>query len=191
MQIAEYWNPDRPSAVRPPADGLGFDAELGDGLRDALRGLLAQAAGGASAPLHLGDVAAALAPPAGFNGAWRIVQCLENQDLTYSSHDDAARVPVLADSGDRNSWYARSRSRIADALLLTAPGIPALFMGQEFLEDKLWSDNRDETRLIWWAGLAADDPTMRDFLRCVSDLITLRRNHTALRADGVTCQPGK
>jgi len=26
--------------------------------------------------------------------------------------------------------------------LFAAPGIPALFMGQEFLEDKNWSDNR-------------------------------------------------
>ena len=51
IQIAEYWNPDRPSAVLPPPAGLGFDAELGDGLRDALRGLLAESAGGAAAPL--------------------------------------------------------------------------------------------------------------------------------------------
>ena len=43
---------------------------------------------------------------------------------------------------DRRSWYARSRSRAATALLFAAPGIPALFMGQEFLEDKNWSDNR-------------------------------------------------
>ena len=56
IQIAEYWNPDRPSAVQSPPDGLGFDAELGDGLRDALRDLLSQAAGGASAPLDLSAV---------------------------------------------------------------------------------------------------------------------------------------
>jgi 1,4-alpha-glucan branching enzyme len=46
IQIAEYWSPDRPSAVAAPPDGLGFDAELGDGLRDALRGLVAQASAG-------------------------------------------------------------------------------------------------------------------------------------------------
>ena len=40
-----------------------------------------------------------------------------------------------------SSWYARSRSRVATGLLLMAPGIPLLFMGQEFLEDKPWSDS--------------------------------------------------
>jgi 1,4-alpha-glucan branching enzyme len=32
IQIAEYWNEDRASALYPPPEGLGFDAELGDGL---------------------------------------------------------------------------------------------------------------------------------------------------------------
>jgi 1,4-alpha-glucan branching enzyme len=184
IQIAEYWNPDRPSAVAAPPGGLGFDAELGDGLRDALRGLLTQAAGGASAPLDLSAVASTLVAPAGFADPWRIVQCMENQDLVYAGHAGAARVPMLADASDRHSWYARSRSRVATALLLAAPGIPALFMGEEFLEDKPWSDDRGAGDLIWWEGLDAADSTMRDFLRCVTDLVQVRRNQPALRAPG-------
>jgi 1,4-alpha-glucan branching enzyme len=185
IQIAEYWNPDRVSALRAPPDGLGFDAELGDGLRDALRGLLGQAAGGAQAALDLSSVANTMTTPAGFPAAWCAVQCMENQDLTYAGHDGAARVPALADSADHRSWYARSRSRVATALLLTAPGIPALFMGEEFLEDKNWSDDRGANALIWWEGLTAADSAMRDFLRCVSDLAALRRGQPALRAGGV------
>jgi len=100
IQIAEYLNPDRPSAISPPPGGLGFDAELGDGLRDALRGLLGQASGGASAPIDFSAVAASLLPPAGFPDAWRAVQAMENQDLTYAGHDGAARVPMLADGSD-------------------------------------------------------------------------------------------
>jgi 1,4-alpha-glucan branching enzyme len=181
IQIAEYWNPDRPSAVKTPPAGLGFDAELGDGLRDGLRGLLTQAANGASAPMDFSAVANSLTP--GFPEVWRTVQFLENQDITYAGHDGAARVAFLADPSDRRSWYARSRSRVATSLLLTAPGIPALFMGQEFLEDKNWSDNRGANGLIWWEGLDAADPTMRDFLCCVSDLVQLRRAQPALRGN--------
>ena len=48
---------------------------------------------------------------------------------------------------------ARSRSRTATGLLLAAPGIPALFMGQEFLEDNNWSDNRLADGLISWEAL--------------------------------------
>ena len=40
IQIAEYWDWDRASAVTRPPDGLGFDAALGDRLRDAIRGVL-------------------------------------------------------------------------------------------------------------------------------------------------------
>ncbi len=185
IQIAEYWNPDRPSAVRPPPDGLGFDAELGDRLRDALRGLLVQTGGGEGASLDLSAVAGALGGTSALGDPWRTVQILENQDLTYAGHDGAARVPMLADAADRRSWYARSRSRVASTLLLTAPGIPSLFMGEEFLEDKNWSDDRGANGLIWWEGLAADDPTMRDFLHCMTDLIHLRRTLPALRASGV------
>jgi 1,4-alpha-glucan branching enzyme len=184
IQIAEYWNEDRASAVRPPPRGLGFDAELGDGLRDALRDLLKQASGGASAALDLAAVASALAVPAAIPDGWRPVQCLENQDLTYAPHPDAARVAMLADALDRRSWYARSRSRAATGLLLAAPGIPALFMGQEFLEDKNWSDNRGVDDLIWWQGLGETNSAMRDFMRFTADLIEVRRSQPALRGSG-------
>jgi 1,4-alpha-glucan branching enzyme len=186
IQIAEYWDWDRAFPVTPTPAGLGFDAALGDAFRDAVRGLLTQAAGGEGAQLELDPVAAALDLPAGYDAAWRLVQCLENHDLTYLGHDGAARVAMLADPADRRSWYARSRSRAAAALLFAAPGIPALFMGQEILEDKLWCDDEKDHpgHLIWWDGLATE-PTMADYRRFMSDLIALRRRQPALNADGV------
>jgi len=109
------------------------------------------------------------------------VQCLENQDVTFAPHSDAARVAMLADSSDRTSWYARSRSRTATGLLLAAPGIPALFMGQEFLEDKNWSDNRLVDGLISWEALDGAGSANRDFLKFIADMIRLRRSQPALR----------
>ena len=38
----------------------------------------------------------------------------------------------MGDPSNSRSWYARSRARVANGLLLTAPGTPMLFMGQEF-----------------------------------------------------------
>src|SRR5271165_4519193 len=186
IQIAEYWDRDRAFPVTPTPAGLGFDATLGDAFRDAVRGLLTQAAGGAGAQLELDPVAAALDLPAGYDAAWRLVQCLENHDLTYLGHDGAARVAMLADPAERQSWHARSRSRAAAALLFAAPGIPVLFMGQEILEDKLWCDDEKNHpgHLIWWDGLATE-PTMADYRRFMSDLIALRRRQPALNADGV------
>lgn len=190
IQIAEYWDWDRAFPVTPAPQGLGFDAALGDGLRDALRRVLEQASGGAAAHLDLDRLAAALLPPPGFTAAWRVVQCLENHDVVRWDYDGntprAPRVPALADPSDPRSWHARSRSRAATTLLMTAPGIPMLFMGQEILEDKPWHDDiRFWSRfLIWWDGLG-QDPAMRDFLRFMKDLIALRRRFPALRGEGV------
>ena len=53
----------------------------------------------------------------------------------------------------RDHGLARSRARVAMGLLLTAPGVPMIFMGQEFLEDKLWSDNPNRSDVfLWWDG---------------------------------------
>ena len=94
------------------------------------------------------------------------------------------RIAALACATDRRCWYARSRSRVATTLLLTAPGIPMLFMGQEFMEDKPWHNNPNRGDLfIYWDGLKTD-ANMRDFLRFMQELCLLRRSHPALRAEG-------
>ena len=87
-------------------------------------------------------------------------------------------------SSNPRSWYARSRSRVATGLLLAAPGIPALFMGEEFLENRNWRDNRRVEELIQWEGLDNANPVMRDFLRFVTDMIGVRRSQDALRGSG-------
>lgn len=56
-----------------------------------------------------------------------------------------------------------------------------LFMGQEILEDKYWSDNPSYHRdtLVWWDGLARQ-PAMREHLRFMQDLVRLRRTRPGL-----------
>lgn len=183
IDVAEYWGPE-PAVVRPRGQGgAGFDAAWHDGLRRAIRGVLAQAAHGRDASVRWQPVVDALRAP-GFGDAWRAAQCIESHDEVY--RDRAPRIAHLAGGGDTRSWYARSRARVATALLLTAPGIPMLFMGQEFLEDKRWADAPEfhADSLIWWDGLALDK-AMSDFHRFTRDLVWLRRRHPALRSEGV------
>jgi 1,4-alpha-glucan branching enzyme len=59
-----------------------------------------------------------------------------------------------------------------------------LFMGQEILEDKYWSDAPKPESLIWWDGLASD-MYMHDFYRFSSELIKLRRRQPALRGEKI------
>jgi 1,4-alpha-glucan branching enzyme len=96
------------------------------------------------------------------------------------------RVARLGDPGNPRSWYGRSRARVATGIGLTAPGIPMLFMGQEFLEDKQWSDNFAyyQGLLLYWAGLDIGDKQMLDHLRFTRELIGLRWQYPGLRGQG-------
>jgi 1,4-alpha-glucan branching enzyme len=192
LQNAEYWpfefqNYPRPSPliVTPTGSGgTGFDVLQHDGLRSAIRTAVGQASQGQSATVDLNAIAGNLYPH-GFAHGWQTVTCVENHDLVQAGRDP--RIPALADGLDQRSWYARSRSRFATGLLLTAPGIPQIFMGQEFLESHQWSpDPTASINLISWDGLNPGvDRAMVDHLRFTRDLIRLRWNQPALRGDNV------
>jgi 1,4-alpha-glucan branching enzyme len=157
---AEYWNVN-PWIVKEPDDsnGAGFHSTMTDGPRIAIREALAAASipGNHALPMtRIGDQLGL-----GYlRDRWRGVNSLENHDLVMQPKDAndtnrMPRIPRVADTSNPHSWFACSRSRVATGLLLTMPGIPMLFMGQEFLEDKQWSDDVDghpELR-IFWPGL--------------------------------------
>jgi 1,4-alpha-glucan branching enzyme len=191
--IAEYWGEIRWLAVTPAPAGMGFDLGYDDGLRTGVRAVLSQVASGAGGAVDLGPVLRGMQRPWGFPAAWRAYTCLENHDLVLDSDGGGHRQPRIARlcGGDNSrSWYARSRARVATGLLLTGPGTPMLFMGQEFLEDKLWSDDVQRSdRAIWWDGLDGADREMVDFHRFTRELIWLRRRYPALRADGLYVYP--
>lgn len=178
--VAEYW-PINDYVVRPVSDGgAGFDGSWHDGIRNTVRQAIAQATGGASASVNLDPLANAIENN-GLRNRWRSVQHVENHDIVRQGREP--RIARLADSTNSRSWYARSRSRVATGLLLTAPGIPLLFMGQEFLEDKQWNDTFADS--LFWAGLEGGDKIMADHLRFTRELVSIRRRHPALRGEGV------
>lgn len=181
IQIAEYWPVNSWVVKDPSAGGAGFDATWSDGVRDSVRSAISSSAAGDAAQVAMSAIADAIASTA-LPNRWRAVQAVENHDLVYVGR--VPRIARLAGGNDARSWYARSRSRIAMGLVLTAPGIPHIFMGQEILEDKPWSDTPSTATEIWWAGLDADDKNMSDFLRFTRELIATRRAHPALRGEG-------
>ena len=181
IQVAEYW-PVNDWVVKAATDGgAGFDATWHDGLRDSVRDAIGAATVGASGTVGMDAIAGAIAN-SGLENRWRAVPCLENHDIVYRGR--SPRIAKLSDGSNSRSWYARSRSRFGMGLLLTSPGIPLIFMGQEFLEDKQWSDTPDSEYEIWWQGLDSGDTAMSDFLRFARDLINLRRNQPSLRGEG-------
>jgi 1,4-alpha-glucan branching enzyme len=181
ITIAEYW-PVNGAAVEPAlTGGAGFDATWHDGIRLSVRGAIASASAGAAAYVDMDAIGRALETN-GLRNRWRAVQSVEDHDIVRAGKEP--RVPRLADGANPRSWYGRSRSRVATGLVATAPGIPMLFMGQEFLEDKQWNDDPASGNQLWWAGLEGGDKQMADFLRFTRELLGLRRRHPALRGEG-------
>ena len=66
------------------------------------------------------------------------------------SHDEVAngavRVPESIAPGEADNWWAKKRSVLGSVIVMTSPGIPMLFQGQELLEDR-WFD--DTVALDW------------------------------------------
>jgi 1,4-alpha-glucan branching enzyme len=88
------------------------------------------------------------------------------------SHDEVAngkaRVPLEVAPDDTSGELAQKLATMGAAMLLTAPGIPMLFMGQEFLQDGWFQDT---VPLDW--SLAEEQSGVLQIWR---DLISLRRN---------------
>jgi 1,4-alpha-glucan branching enzyme len=88
------------------------------------------------------------------------------------SHDEVAngkaRVPQEIWPDNPGSYFSRKRSSLGAALVFTAPGIPMIFQGQEFLEDEWFRDTDpiDWTKKDKYSGI----------LQMYRDLIRLRRN---------------
>jgi 1,4-alpha-glucan branching enzyme len=182
LDKAEYWNVN-PYVVKPVPEGAGFDTTLTDGLRIAIRDVIGNASQPDERPLNMTGLARSLWPD-GFDEHWRFVQGPENHDIVYQGREQ--RVARLGHPDDPRSWFGRSRARVATGISLTAPGIPMLFMGQEFLEDKPWSDNFEfhKNLLLHWAGLDAGDKQMLDHVRFTRELLALRWQYPGLRGQG-------
>ena len=88
------------------------------------------------------------------------------------SHDEVAngraRVPEEIWPGKVDSWFSKKRSTLGGALVLTSPGIPMIFEGQELLEDRWFQDKVP----IDWSRVKGE----HGILEMYRDLIALRRN---------------
>ena len=183
FQVAEYWRPDPSWVVKPTAaGGAGFDALWSNVLRLAVRGAVSKAATAFGGEIDMSDIAASLWRR--FDATWRCVNSVEDHDITYETHDNAARIAHLADGSNARSSFASARCRVAMGLVMTAPGIPMIYMGQEILEYRNWSDNPKQyaNTLINWDDLKNIKP-VGDYLRFTQELIALHHRLKGLRGE--------
>lgn len=141
--------------------GAGFDSQWDASFVHPLRAVLESPDDDAR---DLGAMISAIIPPFEGDPFRRVI---------YSeSHDEVAngkqRLVSEIDPGNPGSVWARRRSLQAVGVVLTSPGVPMIFQGQEFLEDG-WFD--DHEALDWEKARR-----FRGIRLAYRDLIGLRRN---------------
>ena len=106
--------------------------------------------------------------------------------IYIESHDESGNNDALArriDPANPESWFARKRLTLGAALLMTAPGIPMLWQGQEIFSTDKFSD---QVPLDW-----SRMDRFRGIFELYRDLCRLRRNWDdntrGLRGQQVNC----
>ncbi len=151
--------------------GFGFNSQWDDSLFfDLRRAVLAVN----DQDRDLNAIKASIERKIGEDAFGRVIYS-ENHDKVGHPNDPAdgkpqIRLPALIDEGNHESVFAKKRSTLAAAVVLTSPGIPMIFQGQEMLDDRTFdffkATPMDWGRLLKFKGLVA----------MYRDLIALRRN---------------
>ena len=161
LMIAEDMDSNEWLTKTTGAGGAGFDTQWDPGFVHPIRAAL-QAANDSERDMEQVRYAVTNA----YNGS------MQQRIIYTESHDEVAngntRVPEAIWPGNASSWYSRKRSTLGAALVMTAPGIPMLFQGQEFLEDGWFAadDPLDWTKATTYAPIKA----------LYKDLIAMRKN---------------
>lgn len=174
LAIAEDLSLYPPTTESLAGGGMGFDCRWNNWLGDSLRAVVSAPSDSAR---DLNAIAKALDITAG-DGPFRKVVYTENHD-TVGHPPWQTRFPVSINPADPGSDKARRLSTLASAILLTAPGIPLLFQGQEMLDPRPF-DFGNATYVNW--KLAQDNSVIEGVYR---ELIALRLNKSG-HTEGLT-----
>lgn len=141
--------------------GAGFDSQWDAGFVNPVRSVLENFS---DDHRDLGALANAITSKPDGNPFKRVIYA--------ESHDEVAngkkRVVSEIDEDNPSSLWARRRALQAAGLVLTSPGVPMIFQGQEFLEDGCF----DDREMLDWEKAGHFSGISQAF----RDLIRLRRN---------------
>lgn len=174
ISIAEQL-PDDSWVTRPTGlGGAGFDAQYYDHFTDRLREEIIDAAYGDPEMWVIADI---LDGSGEYLSGRHVMNYLELHDEAWPSSGGQRMVKTIDTTAPHDDEYARGRVKLAQGLVLTAPGIPAILQGSEWLEDNDFGTGADNR--IDWSHKTAYSGIFDYF----SEVIHLRTSNPALRAD--------
>lgn len=159
------------------AGGAGFDSQYQMLFRDNIRGAIFAAAGGDPS---MNDVRTALLGSGPWLSGVRALNYVQLHDEAWGSSGGQRLVKTIDTVAPHDDIWARGRTMLAEGLVLTSQGIPAMLMGDEWLESIDF--NPDGSGRIDWAKKTTYAGVFQFYQR----LIELRRTLSALRASSGT-----
>jgi 1,4-alpha-glucan branching enzyme len=108
----------------------------------------------------------------GYQGATNVVNYLTNHDHNHLMHELGERG-ILGEA-------AFKRAKLGSALLMTAMGIPMIWMGEEFAEYKAKSP--EQNKIDWTLLVNDENMSLHDYYK---GLIFLRKNSHALYTENI------
>jgi 1,4-alpha-glucan branching enzyme len=166
IMIAEDLQGDARITTSANAGGYGFDAQWDDNFCGKLRWA---ATAPADDQRNIPDLGAGLAA---MNGASAFQSIAYGENHDKDDPRQGGRLPAAIGNGHADSWFAKKQSTLAACVALTAPGIPMLFMGQEFLEYRPFPNFGGYPDPIDWGR----KDTYNGIWTLYRDMIRLRRN---------------
>jgi 1,4-alpha-glucan branching enzyme len=166
IMIAEDLQSDGSITAPLNAGGYGFNAQWDDNFCGKLRWAATAPADNQRNIADLGGTIAAM------NGGNAFQSILYDENHDKDDPRQGGRLPAIIGNGQAGSWFAKKQSTLAACIALSSPGIPMLFMGQEFLEYRPFPNYGAYPAPIDW-GLK---DTYSGIWSLYRDMIQLRRN---------------
>ncbi|MCD4690225.1 alpha amylase C-terminal domain-containing protein, partial [bacterium] len=167
--------PDNSWVTRPTSlGGAGFDSQYYDEFTDRLRDEIFDAASGDPEMWKIRNIING----GGLYLAGRYAtNYVELHDECWPSSGGQRIVKTIDTTAPHDDQWAKGRVKLSQGLVLTSPGIPAMLMGTEWLEDTDFGTDSGN-RIDW-----SKKTTYAGIFDYFSEVITLRTSTAALRAD--------
>jgi len=158
--------PDDSWITRPTGlGGAGFDCQYFDWFTDTIRGEIFDAAAGDPEIWRIRDI---INGGGAYLSGSSVLNYFELHDEAWPSSGGQRAVKIIDTTYPHDDVYARGRTKLAQGIVALAPGVPAILMGTEWLEDTDFGTAL-ENRIDW-----AKKITYSDIFAYYSNLYTLR-----------------
>lgn len=164
--------------TKPTSEGgAGFDSQWHDPWVDNLRNAIGDAAFGDPS---MGSIQSAVNGDGSYLYGTYLTRYFELHDELMPSTGGSRAVNWIDTTWPHDDIWAKGRTKLAQGLTLLVPGIPALFMGSEWLEDTnlCGGDANGACRIDW-----AKKTTYANIFKFYQDAVALRKAYGCFRSN--------